>query len=148
MTLPAGTIAQVRGLTVTNVFGERIWIEPASSGSDEEWQRWAMYGLATRGEEDVPADQSLVLVPSVPKIQEGPPREAVQMIRDEMANMVWGIETRVTLPIGESRRGITAARDTRRYHRRIIEATIPEEPPVLPLENEAAIRYRLQMSRQ
>lgn len=144
MTLPAGTVAEVRGMTVTNVFGERTWIEPAGTESDQDWQRWAMYGLATRGDADIPADRSLVLMPSVPGIQNGPPREAVQLIRDEMANMVWGIETHVAMPMGEARLGNVAARNTQGYHRRIIEATIPAAPPALPLENEAAIRYRVQ----
>ncbi|MGD9301950.1 MAG: hypothetical protein PVI13_10265 [Desulfobacterales bacterium] len=142
VTLPAGTVSNIAGVSVTNVFGERTWIEPAGRGDDEDWQRWAMYGLATRGDANVPADQSLVLLPSVPKIQEGPVREAVQLTRDEMANMVWGIETRVPMADGTARRGIIAARETRRFHKRIIEATIPEEPAALPLENEANIRYR------
>ncbi|KIC44233.1 hypothetical protein RA28_14815 [Ruegeria sp. ANG-S4] len=142
ITLPAGTISNIAGVSVTNVFGERTWIEAAGRGNDEDWQRWAMYGLATAGDANVPADQSLLLLPSVSKIQEGPAREAVQLTRDEMANMVWGIETKVPMADGSARRGIIAARETRRYHKRIIEAAIPDEPPALPLENEANIRYR------
>lgn len=146
-TVPAGTIAEVRGMSVTNVFGERTWVEAAGRGSDEDWQRWSMYTLATRGSDDVPADLSLVIVPSVPKIQEGEPLESVHLIRDEMANMVWGIETRVALPSGESKRGRRLARDTRRYHRRLIEENAPPgPPPAPPIDNDAAIRYRV-MSR-
>lgn len=141
-TVPAGTIARVRGMMVTNVFGERIWVEAAGKGSDADWQRWSMYTLATRGSDDVPADLSLVVVPSVAKIQEGEPIEAVQLVRDEMANMVWGIETRIPLPSGESKSGRSAALETARYHGRLVAAN-PALPPVPPLENDAAIRYRL-----
>lgn len=143
-TVPAGTIAKVAGMTVTNVFGERTWVEAAGRGSDEDWQRWSMFTLATRGNDDMPADLSLVILPSVSKIQEGESLEAVQLIRDEMANMVWGIETRVALPTGEGKSGSSAARDTRRFHRRLIEESLPPGPlPGPPIENEASIRYRL-----
>lgn len=141
-TVPAGTIARVKGMMVTNTFGERIWIEAAGRGSDQDWQRWSMYTLATRGSDDIPADLSLVVVPSVAKIQEGEPIEAVQLVRDEMANMVWGIETRVPLASGESKSGRSAALDTARYHARLVAAN-PAPAAAPPLQNDAAIRYRL-----
>ena len=143
-TVPAGTLSRVRGLTVTNVFGERTWVEAGGRGDDQDWQRWSMYTLSTRGEDQVPADQSLLMLPSVPKIQEGRPVEAVQMIRDEVANMVWGIETRVPLPTGTSKSGRTAARQTRRYYKRLVEESLgaPPEAPEL-IENDAAIHYNV-----
>lgn len=141
-TVPAGTIARVAGLMVTNVFGERTWVEAAGRGSDEDWQRWSMYTLATRGSDDVPADTSLVVMPSVPKIQESEGVEEVQLVRDEMANMVWGIETRIALPSGESKSGRSAALEVARYHRRLVEEGAPPAPPPA-IENDAAIRYRL-----
>lgn len=145
-TVPAGTIAKVRGLTVTNVFGERLWIGAAGRASNEDWQRWSMFTLATRGSDDIPADLSLLVLPSVPKIQEGPAFEAVELVRDEVANMAWGVETRIPTPDGDSLGGRRAARETRRYHKRLIEAAglAPEDPELL--ENDAAIRYRV-MSR-
>src|SRR5262245_10685861 len=139
ITLPAGTIARISGMAVTNVFGERCWVQAAGRGSDQDWQRWSMYTLATKGRDDIPADLSRVLVPSVPKIQESEPLEEVQLIRDEMANMVWGIETRIALPTGETKSGRSAALDTLRYHRRLVTG-LPAPPP---LENEAAIRYQI-----
>jgi hypothetical protein len=142
-TVPAGTIAKVAGVAVTNVFGERTWVEAAGRGSDEGWQRWSMFTLATKGHDDVPADLSLFVVPSVPKIQESEPVEAVQVVRDEMANMVWGIETRVMLPSGESKAGRSAALDSRRYFQRLVEEGPPGPPPPPLIENDAAIRYRL-----
>ena len=47
--LPDGTLATVRGVAVTNVFGERTWIEPAGTGSDDDWQRWSMFTLSVAG---------------------------------------------------------------------------------------------------
>jgi hypothetical protein len=44
--LPAGTLASIQGLAVTDVFGQRLWITPAGAGNDEDWQRWSIPGLA------------------------------------------------------------------------------------------------------
>jgi hypothetical protein len=143
LTLPAGTVATVAGLAVTNVFGERTWVEAAGRGADDDWQRWAMFTLSTRGSDAIPADPSLLILPAVPKIQESAPIETVEMIRDEMANMVWGIETRVPLAHGGSKSGAAAARETLGYHRRLAEAAGPPPDPAPPLENAAAIRYQV-----
>ena len=143
VTVPAGTIAKVRGLSVTNVFGERTWVPAAGQGSDEDWQRWSMYTLSTEGDADVPADLSLVVVPSVPKIQEGRAIEAATFVRDEVANMVWAIETRVPLPDGSAMNGRTAARQLRGKLKELILGGAEEIDTVVPLENEAGFRYRL-----
>ncbi|GID29866.1 hypothetical protein [Paractinoplanes brasiliensis] len=133
--LPAGSIAHVAGLAVTNVFGERFWIEPSGSGAGDQWQRWSMF---TNGTDD------LVLLPTVPKIQEGRPLEEVCLIRDEMANMVWGVETRVPLATGGSRPGEELARETLVFHRRILDAAIADGTVVPPAgDPQAPIRYRV-----
>lgn len=128
-TLPAGSVANVRGMAVTNVFGERIWVEPAGAGSDEDWQRWSIFTLNVDGAEDEPADSSLLLLPTVPKIQESQPIEEVYLIRDEMANMVWGIETRILLPSGVPKPGREVALELHNHYQRIVEkenATTPD----------------------
>lgn len=141
VTLPAGTIVAVRGLSVTNVFGENFWIVATGRGRDDDPDRWSMYSLDVAGLDRRPADLSLMIVPSVPKIQEGRPLEEVRLVRDEVANMVWGIETVVPLPGGVSVPGREAARDTLRTLRRIIAAAGPveEEGP----EPAAALRYKI-----
>lgn len=142
-TLPAGSVALVRGLSLTNVFGEHLWIEPAGSGSDEDWQRWNMYSLNIEGRDDLPADLSLVLLPSVPKIQESPPVEEVFLIRDEMANMVWGIEQRVRLPDGTLKPGREAALELANHLGRIVEAEGAGQPEDAQAAAKAPIRYRI-----
>ena len=121
-TLPAGSIAQVKGMSVTNVFGERIWVQAAGRGSDQQWQRWNMYTLSTTGSEAVAADMSLMLLPTVPKIQEGAPLEEVRLLRDEMANMVWGLEHTIPLPSGDSKAGREAALELHNYYQRLVDA--------------------------
>ena len=143
-TVPAGTIANVRGMAVTNVFGERTWIEASGRGNDEDWQRWSMYSLSTQGQDDIPADLSLVVLPSVTKVQQSLPFDAIHLSRDEVANMVWGIETTIPLASGESRSGRSAALETRRFLQGLVNANLPDElPPAEGLENDAEIRYQL-----
>ena len=108
-TVPSGSVLNIRGLAVTNTFGERYWIDAAGRGSDESWQRWNMYSLNIKGHQNEAADLTLLVLPTVPKVQEGQPLEEVALIRDEMSNMVWGIETAVPLAHGRTRAGNVAA---------------------------------------
>lgn len=142
--LPVGSIANVQGLAVTNVFGERFWVTASGSGSDENWQRWAMYNLSVKGSDNVRADTSLVLLPTVPKIQEGKPFDSLWLVRDEVANMVWGIEKHIPLATGRSKPGNEAGRELFSRLESILDSEIegglvvPEIP-----ESSATIRYQL-----
>jgi hypothetical protein len=141
-TLPAASIAMIRGLVVTNVFGERLWIEAAGGGAQTARQRWSMFTIDVAADPTVAADTSLLLLPTASKIQDGPAVEDVALIRDEVANMVWGVERTVQLPSGESKPGLEAAYQTRAY----FEAIVAAEPGgALPLEfpPAAPIRYRV-----
>jgi hypothetical protein len=138
--LPTGTMARIRGLVVTDVFGEKRWISPAGAGDDEDWQRWSMFTLDTIGDDHVPADTDLFLPPSVPKVADGPALEEVLLIRDENANLVWGIEQTVRMPTGEPRRGSEAAAEIVAFRRRQAEAATTsattannEDPPRAPI---------------
>ena len=144
ITLPAGVIANVRGMTVKNVFGENLWITATGKGRDDDPHRWTMYSMDIAGLDRKPADLSLMVVPSVPKIQEGKPIEEIQLVRDEVANMVWGIEKRIQLPSGESIPGREASRDTLRYLKRIIRESTPVEEP--DFEAAASLRYKIMSS--
>ncbi len=148
-TLPAGSVANVRGMAVTNAFGERIWVKPAGAGSDEDLQRWSMFTLNVDGTEDVPSDLSLLLLPTVPKIQESEPIEEIYLIRDEMANMVWAIETKILLPSGVSKSGREAALELHHHYQRIVEKEKAGKKnpsatePLNDIEYKANIRYQL-----
>jgi hypothetical protein len=78
-----------------------------------------------------------VLLPTAPKIQHGPTLEEVALIRDEMANMVWGVERRVPLAHGEAVPGPEAGRELRAALERIQGTPGAAVPPVAP------IRYRV-----
>jgi hypothetical protein len=139
-TLPVGTIAQVEGLMVTNVFGESTWVEAAGSGSDEDWQRWNMYSMNIRGTEDVPADLSLAVLPVCRKVLEGKPLEEVYLLRDEIANMVWAVEAQVPLANGKSKPGREAGYELKAKLQQLLDKT---NPPPDAITYEADIRYQV-----
>ncbi|MFD9059951.1 hypothetical protein ACFVZ3_00315 [Kitasatospora purpeofusca] len=132
--LPSGTVASIRGLAVTDVFGRKLWITPAGAGDDADWQRWSMFTLDTVGDASVPADTDLLLPSSVPKVAEGPVLEEVVLVRDESANMVWGVEQTVRLPTGEPRRGSEVAAE-------ILAHRLSLHPPAVPPPAAAPVRY-------
>jgi hypothetical protein len=138
--LPVGTVAKVEGLAVTNVFGERLWVEAAGRGQDDDWRRWSMYTLDIAGTDPEPADTSIFLPPTVPLLTNGPVLEDVMFIRDEVANLVWGIERVVPLASGTGKRGSEAAEETLAHRHRL--AGVPLGEPVIG-DAAAPISYRV-----
>lgn len=125
VTLRSGSLADVRGLAVTNTFGERFWIEAAGSGAEDNWQRWSMFTVDRAGAPGSQADLTLLLLPTVAKLDSGPPTEDVWLIRDEVADMVWGVETAVPLASGETAPGGEAGGLLRAF----LAAQLPPPPP-------------------
>ncbi|EPH41318.1 hypothetical protein ABT390_28035 [Streptomyces aurantiacus] len=128
--VPAGTLATVRGLAVTDVFGQRRWITPAGTGERQDWQRWSMFTLGAEGE------TGLLLPPGTPKTATGPALEDVALVRDENANLVWGIEQTVQLAGGAGRNGDEAAAETLAHRLRL-------HPPEPPDDPRAPVAYRI-----
>lgn len=147
VTVDAGSLVRVRGLAVTTVFGERFWIDAAGAGADDAWQRWSMFNLSVKGTTPGQrADTGLLLLPTAPKIQLGPPLEQVQLVRDEVANMVWGLEKTITLPSGQPKPGAEAAAETAAYHRRLLDEARAANPPPAPPAPAAPIVYDVMSS--
>lgn len=144
--VPAGALATVRGLAVTNVFGERTWVEAAGAGRDDDWQRWAMFLMSVQGKGHEPADISLFIPPSAHKILDGPALEEVVLARDEVANMVWGIERLVPLATGDAKPGREAADETRRLMERALERRLGRPPAPPPGAGDARVRYQVMSS--
>jgi hypothetical protein len=136
--LDAGSWSEVRGLAVTNVFGERLWIDAAGKAPEHTWQRWSMFTLNHTGPSRT-SDTGLLLLPTVPKVQEGSPLEECVLVRDEMANMVWGVETVVPLPSGVGRSGSGTAAETIAFYQRLLGGA----PIAPPLQNEAKVQYEV-----
>jgi hypothetical protein len=137
-TLPSGALAQVRGLAVTNVFGERLWIEAADQGADSAWGRWSIFTINVRNAPagSTAADTTLLLLPALASVQAGPPMEEVYLVRDEVANMAWGVEKTVPLVSGISRPGSEVGKQTFNY----LQGLIPGGGAPPPMA--AAVRYQ------
>jgi hypothetical protein len=71
-------------------------------------------------------------------VQEGDPIEQVALVRDEMANMVWGIELLVALASGRALRGAEAAYQTLALYRRLLGAGT-----ATPVEPAAPVSYQV-----
>lgn len=147
VTLDAGSIANIKGMTVTNVFGERFWIEAAGKGLDDAWNKWSMFTLNTKGNMGEQTDNSLLILPTTPKILEGSPLEEIYFIRDEMANMVWGIEHTIPLPSGTGKRGSEAASELKSRYQKILDDAVENESITPPdILYKASIRYNVMNS--
>ena len=135
--LHVGTLADIKGLIVTDVFGVRTFIRAAGEGQGMDWQEWSMYGLTSRAGGGA-ADQRLLLAPAAAKTQEGDALEKVIFARDEMTNMVWGVEERIPGVLGTGTDGFESATALSKYFRQ-------HAPPggVLPEATGASIRYVL-----
>lgn len=142
--LSAGSLARVRALAITTVFGERFWITAAGAGRDDAWQRWSMFTVSPRASERGQlADTSVMLLPTPPKIQDGRALEQVVLLRDEIANMVWGVEKTIPLVTGHDKSGSEAAAETLAYHQRLLDARLAAAPPLAVPEPVAPVRYQI-----
>ncbi|HKR68417.1 MAG TPA: hypothetical protein VJT16_06230 [Streptosporangiaceae bacterium] len=126
LSMPVASVAQVLGVAVTDVFGDRIWVPPAGSGPDDAWQRWSMFksSLVAPG----PADTSLLVLPVAAKVQDSDVHEEVMFVRDEMANMVWGVERTIPSGAGGGMPGPLSAAETLAFFTRLAAGNPP--PPV------------------
>jgi len=135
--LEVGTLADIKGIFVTDVFGIQTLIRPAGQGQRMDWQKWSMYNLRSIASVDS-VDNRLWLPPSVAKVYESSPAEKVVLARDEMANLVWGVEETIPGILGTGGNGFEAGKALSSYFAsREPEKETDREP------NNAKIRYVL-----
>jgi hypothetical protein len=141
--LPVGSMAQIQGMVVTDVFGERLFINPAGRGLDDAWQQWRMFNLSTRGSRGEAASTALFVPPVVSKPLESKPIEKITFLKDEMANLAWGIESVLETLTGNARNGYELASEEQKLLERLYGLDTPEsvDPDKL-----AELRYLLQTS--
>jgi hypothetical protein len=135
---PIGTLAEIEGVVLTDVFGRRTLVEAATPSSGGKWTSWDLFSLSPGATVAAPPlPQHLFLPAGFGKVQEAPPHETVALVRDESANMVWGVERRVPDGLGAAQDGTEAAR------RFTDELARLNEPGSQPDEDAPALRYRL-----
>jgi hypothetical protein len=105
-----GDVARVHALTVTDTFGSVVPVGPSREVSRPGWTVFSH----TPVDDGSPLADLFVLPPTLPHTLQGPPLEEVAMFRDEMANLVWGVEHVVQGVSGEPvRRGLVENRSLR-----------------------------------
>ena len=84
---PAGSLARVLSLVVSDTFGQRVRVAPATTvegpGGD-----WRMFTLS-------PAADGLFVAPALVSALRGRDLEEVLLLRDEAANLAWAVERTV-----------------------------------------------------
>ena len=92
-----GKYITVKKIEVYDSFGERVEVNSESRAGNNEKLRpseeqWQVFTNSTRGERGVTKENGLYYAPQLAATIEGKPVEKVSFLRDEMANMVWGVE--------------------------------------------------------
>ncbi len=97
--LEVGALYRTRSLVITDTFGVRTLIK-SSSELGQPHSEWRMFQQSyLRGSDLVgPAPNTFFLSPSLLTSLESRPIEEVLFLRDEMANLAWGVERLVESP--------------------------------------------------
>lgn len=135
-----GSICDIQSVVVRDVFGQYTMVNAAGAGDNTDWERWTMFNLHRRNFTSGAADTRLFVPPAVIKTMESETLEQVTFLRDEMANMVWGIESTIPDGRGGGQDGTEAATALYKYLESIAPPTTPP-PPIVP--NTADVEYKL-----
>lgn len=145
-TVKAGTMSEVKGIIVTDTFGQKTLVEPAAQGDANDWNGWTMFNLTKTSASDGltgKMDPRVLIPPAVSKVQESKPVESVLMLRDEMANMVWAVENIIPDLHGGGQDGNSAATSLATYWAKLDEDTTPT-PAAIP--SGTPLQYQLSNS--
>lgn len=97
MEIDLGTITEVDKVILTNVFGERIIVRNNNQNTANERfiNNWEMFSLSKKNpyiKNDFSTDNRMLFPPALYNAMESEPIEEIQFLRDELSNMVWGVE--------------------------------------------------------
>lgn len=96
--VPYGALTVVESVIYTTTFGEHFVVRPTHAVSPDD--RWRMFTISRP---DGSTTDGLLVPPGATGVQDGPAIEEVLFVRDEMANLAWGVERAVEGPSGLAR---------------------------------------------
>jgi hypothetical protein len=128
LVLPYGTVTRFDRVRVVDTFGVEVDSAPAREATRPGWTAFQSTPITDSSR----LSRMFVLAPTVPRVLEGEPLEEVALFRDEMANLVWGVER--TVPGPASGEPVARARQAARV---TLRQSIPDDL------GDAAIVYRL-----
>lgn len=93
-----GTYITVEKIEVVDTFGQRFVIDGTCRAGNKEKlgereEQWQVFTNSTIGNRKSTLVNGLFYAPQLAATVEGKPVEEVKILRDEIANMVWGVET-------------------------------------------------------
>ena len=127
--VPVGSICKINSLVITDTFGVRTLIPSIDRSGHPASSHWRMF--RNSGGADAPAN--LFLAPTLKRTMEGKPLDEVLFLRDEMANVAWGVER---VAEGVSGRPLNRHDDELARQRR-------NEPATPAPSNDGALTWRL-----
>jgi hypothetical protein len=132
--VPVGSMVEVEGIVITDTFGHKTYVEAAHKDSGDNWKEWTMYSLASKPQGFNPKgiEQRIFIPPAAVKVLESDPVEQIKFIRDEIANMVWGIERYVPDGLGSGLDGYEAASAMTTQYLMLAE----DKPPEIPVSRD------------
>lgn len=163
-----GKFITVEKIEVIDTFGGKTVISGNERAGKLEYDQgsmglrneaWQMFTNTNFGNRRVTDIQGLYFVPQLAATVEGKPIEEVKILRDEMANMVWGVEEVVPDGCGETLDAKFYATHLQAYVNKVNEKGLPKRKPqivqfadgmdaqILLPENDAQVanyRYMLQ----
>jgi hypothetical protein len=151
--LEVGSLYQTRSLVITDTFGVRTLIKSSSElpAPHSTWRMFQHSSLRASGATG-PAANLFFLTPSLLSGIESRPIEEVLFLRDEMANLAWGVErivesaTEEPLNRNESERQTLPPPPEPRTDNKLVYKLATEVPgnwvPLLPVKTAAGLRLQ------
>jgi hypothetical protein len=97
--LPVGSVFRITRCAVRDTFGVESIVNRSRNVNGTSW---TMFGLSSESTAPGYLRDVFFLAPTLPLKHQGDPLEEVALFRDEVANMVWGVERRVQGACGEA----------------------------------------------
>lgn len=88
LVLPYGSVTRLDRVEVIDTFGVAVQVQPSKESTSPGWTAFQSTPITDSGR----LSRVFLLAPAVATVQESPPLEEVALMRDEMANLVWGVE--------------------------------------------------------
>ena len=145
-----GRLFMVRYIDVQDCFGNSLTISATPDAHDNKapevpfTDRWALFSTtrsdayaANNKKGDFRTDKGLFLPASLLRVSESEPIEEVQFLRDEMSNMVWGIEKWIDDGCGGSLDGKTMSD-------KVLSVVDSQRGPEVQADESAEFKYLIQ----
>jgi hypothetical protein len=127
--VPVGSICKINSLVITDTFGVRTLVPSIDQSAHPASRHWRMF--KNSGNADTPTN--LFLAPTLKRTMESKPLDEVLFLRDEMANLAWGVEC---IAEGVSGRPLNRREDDLARQRR-------NQPATPAPSNDGALKWRL-----